>query len=132
MDHKEIVNKYLMRGCCCSEALVRLGLEILGEEDNERLIDAAAGMCNGMHDGGVCGGLTGGCMLLAMMDRDEAPFMCEELHQWFEVTYAEEYGSMNCKDILGTDPWNMLERCRPMILDIAEKCCDILEENALI
>lgn len=132
MDHKKTLLRYLMRGYCCSEALVRMGLELLEEEEDEILINAAAGLCNGMHSGGVCGGLTGGCMLLAMADRALAPRLCQELYEWFEATFAARYGSMACAAIRGEDLLNKLERCQPLILAVGEKCAELLQDHGVI
>lgn len=132
MDPKEAVLRYLTRGCCCTEALLRFGLELLNEEEDDYLIDAAAGLCDGMFSGGVCGGLTGGCMLLAMVDRESAAELCREYYDWFEMTFSAKYGSVQCSDIRGDDPWNKLERCQPLIILAAEKCAELLRERGLI
>ena len=126
------IMKYLIRGYCCTEALLRVGLEMLEEEENETLVNAAAGLCIGMHNGSVCGGLTGGCMLLAMADRTQAPDMCREFYEWFEDRFVSEFGSLNCSAILGTDPRNKMDRCVPLMQEAAEKCEEILEDRGVI
>ncbi|MBE6010859.1 MAG: C_GCAxxG_C_C family protein [Lachnospiraceae bacterium] len=132
MDHASEIQKYLMTGKCCTEALVRVGLDILGEENNPTLVNAAAGLCIGMHNKSVCGGLTGGCMLLAMADRSLAPEMCQEFYEWFETRFESEFGSVNCSDILGTDPWNRMKHCVPLMQEVMEECAEILEDRGLI
>ena len=131
MDAKKSVARYLSRGYCCSEALVRFGLELAGEEEDEYLSNASAGLCNGMFSGGVCGGLTGGCLLLAMMDRSLAPELCQEFYEWFEVTSQARYGSLQCADILGENPWNKIERCHPLLAEVGEKCAELLRGHGL-
>ena len=132
MDAKKAVKRHLMRGSCCSEALIRFGLELLQEDEDERLTSAASALCNGMFSGAVCGGLTGGCLLLGMVDRSAAPELCQEFCEWFDVTVASRYASVYCRDILGEDPWNKIERCQPMIMEIADKCQELLVEHGLI
>lgn len=132
MDYGREIQKHLISGDCCTEALMRIGLKMLEADENTDLINAAAGLCIGMHNGSVCGGLTGGCMLLAMADRSLTPEMCQELYDWFEDRFASEYGSVNCSDILGTNPWNKMKRCVPLMQDVAEKCAEILEDRGLI
>lgn len=131
MDYEKEIMKYLIRGYCCSEALVCVGLDIL-EEENESLINAASGLCLGMHSKGVCGALTGGCLLLAMTDRSRAPEMCQEFYDWFEDRFSSEYGSVNCSDILGTDPNNKMNRCKPLMGEVVTKCAEILEDRGYI
>ncbi len=132
MDYGQMAQRYLFRGCCCGEALVKMGFELLGEEENERVVNAACGLCNGMHSGGECGALTGACMTLAMFGRSEAPDLCAEFYDWFDGKYGAEYGSTACVAIRGDDPHSKLERCMPMIEDCAEKCGELLEDYDLI
>lgn len=121
----------LQQGCCCSEALVRLGLWMKGVED-PLLSQASSGLCNGMHSGFACGALAGGCLLLSLFHPGEAAReMIPELCEWFDCTYGMTYGSVNCEDIRGNSPGNTMERCRPIVLAVGEKCVERLRVNQL-
>lgn len=122
---------FLQQGDCCSQALVRLGLWMKGE-DAPLLTQASSGLCNGMHAGFACGALTGGCLLLAMFSPGEAARkMIPELCEWFDCTYGMVYGSTNCEDIRGNAPGNRMERCRPIVMAVGEKCVELLQDNRL-
>ena len=69
------LRRFLATGSCCAEALVRLGLQLCGEE-NEPFANASAALCNGLWSRMTCGALSGGAMLLAMFDKRKA---CEEM-----------------------------------------------------
>ena len=128
MNRQDLMEQVLMRGVCCSEALVRLGLALRGEE-NETFALASAGLCDGLHGGHLCGALTGGALLLAMFDRPfAARSMIPELTGWFDDIYGMEYGSMNCEDITGGDAHRKVEVCRPLIRAVGDKCVELLEQ----
>ena len=132
MDHKSQIAYLLQQGYCCTEALVRLGLW-LKHEDNALLAKASTGLCNGMHAGSNCGALMGGCMVLAMFDRVlAAREMIPELTDWFDAEYGMKYGSINCEDLRGDTPRNAMERCKPIVCAVADKCVEILKYNALL
>lgn len=128
MDRHDLMEQVLMRGVCCSEALVRLGLALRGEE-NEPFASAAAGLCGGLHGGYLCGALSGGALLLSMFDRTfAARTMIPELTAWFDGAYGMEYGSMNCEDITAGNVHRKMEVCRPLIRAVGDKCVELLEQ----
>ena len=93
------LKRFLATGSCCAEALVRLGLQLRGEE-NEQFANASAALCKGLWSRMTCGALSGGAMLLAMFDKRKAcEEMIPELTAWFDETYGMEYGSVSCEDI---------------------------------
>ena len=127
MDYNAQMECALMRGCCCSETLVRFSLMLRGEE-NEPFALAASALCDGIHSGYACGALTGGALLLAMFDRAfAARTMIPELVQWFDDTYGMEYGSINCEDITQGDLHCKAERCRMLVLAVGNRCTGLLE-----
>lgn len=127
MDYQEQMELIFMRGACCAEALVRLGLTLRGEE-NEQFALAAAGLCDGMHGGYLCGALMGGALMLSMFDRNfAAGTMIPELTEWFDDVYGMEYGSMNCEDITEGNIHCKAERCRPLMRATGSKCIELLE-----
>lgn len=132
LDLKKQVDGYLLRGCCCSESIVRAGLDLLGTED-ETMANASAGLCLGVHAGQNCGALTGAAMLLSMFSRTTAAtVMIPELVEWFDGEYGMEYGSINCEDIAGEHQRHKAERCKPLCLAVCEKCVELLQENDLL
>ena len=115
---------------CCSEAMIRFGLKLRGEE-NEQFADAASALCSGLKNGALCGCLTGGAMLLTMFDKQASTAMITELFCWFDERYGDRYGSVNCEDIL-TDRSMMWTLCPGIMKETAEKCAEILAEHDLI
>lgn len=97
--------QWAAQGFCCSQILLIIGLEELGEE-NSQLIRAMHGLCGGMgRSGSTCGVLSGGACLIgltagkgAATDQPHPKMhrMVQELLAWFEQTY----GSTLCEDIL--------------------------------
>lgn len=132
MDRETLVDVYLLKGCCCSEAIVRAGLEMLGTP-NEQLADAATAFCKGLHTGRNCGALDGGAMLLAMFSRPlAASEMIPQLVAWFDDNYGLAYGSIDCADIAGDRMQYKPERCKPLALAVFKKCLELLGENDLL
>ncbi len=130
MDVKEIMEDILKDRCCCSESMIRFGLKIRGEE-NEQFADAASALCSGLKNGAICGCLTGGAMMLTMFDKQASTAMITELFAWFDEEYGDRYGSVNCEDIL-TDRTQMWVLCPTIMEATAEKCMDILKDKGLI
>lgn len=116
--------------CCCSEAMIRVGLKLRGEE-NEQFADAASALCSGLKNGALCGCLTGGAMMLAMFDKQASTAMITELFCWFDEEYGDRYGSVNCEDIL-PDRSMMLSVCPGIMKATAEKCAEILSDHGLL
>jgi hypothetical protein len=114
-DDVKRLHQYLREGQCCAEALVHLGLDLEGA-DNPQLRQAVRGLCGGVRDGLLCGALTGGACLLALVDprlADEA--MVAELGQWFRAEMTDRYGGSDCADILGGDPAAKATRCPAVV-----------------
>lgn len=112
------LHQLLQRGHCCSSALVAVGLYHKGSENSE-LLDATKALCSGLGSGLVCGALSGAaCMMTLLMPQIIAKGGLTELAEWFEYTYGDRYGGINCRDILGDMPI-----MRPMI------CSKITEET---
>jgi len=116
------------QGYCCSQIMVELGLEALGDE-NPELINAMRGLCKGLHSGRVCGTLTGAACLLSMIDPKAAEgHLIPRLVEWFSMTYEPAYGGTDCKTILDDNPMNKYERCPRIMLETYEKCRELLSE----
>ena len=119
------------QGYCCSQIMVALGLNALGDQ-NPQLIDAVRGLCRGLYSGAVCGTLTGAACLLSMLDpRAAEAHMIPRLAEWFAMTFGEEYGGTDCAVILGDDPMNKFLRCPGIMERTAEKCRELLSEAGI-
>ena len=120
---------YASQGYCCSQIMVALGLNALGDQ-NPQLLDAVRGLCKGFFTGGVCGTLTGAACLLSMLDpRAAEEHLIPRLAEWFAMTFGEAYGGQDCRSILDDNPMNKFERCPAIMAQTAEKCRELLSET---
>lgn len=111
-----------LRGLCCSQIIMELGLRRL-EKENPDLIVAMAALCNGFWQGEICGILSAGLCLLHLADPEAAGNHGTVLQEWFE----DSFGSRNCDALLENNPMNKVEKC-PMMLDATFlKICELLE-----
>ena len=130
MDVEKIMDEVLEERVCCSEAMVRFGLKLRGEE-NEQFANAASALCSGLKNGALCGCLTGAAMMLTMFDKQASSALITELFCWFDEEYGDRYGSVNCEDIL-TDRSQMWTLCPVIMKATAEKCVEILKDHDLL
>ncbi len=122
------IRRLAAQGFCCSQILMQMGLDAR-QEENPELLDAVAGLCNGLHAGLTCGILTGAACLLSLYDKKKAASeMIPKLVDWFEAIYAQSCGGISCEEILGDNPLNKLERCPRMMEETFEKCRELLAE----
>ena len=127
-DAAQEIRRLSREGLCCSQIMIQIGLEAKREE-NPELLDAVAGLCQGMHFGLCCGTLTGAACLLSMLDKGNATLhMIPKLADWFEMTYTERYGGVDCECILADDPLAKFERCPKIMEETVEKCRELLAE----
>lgn len=109
--NEEILNLKL-KGYCCSQMIMEMGLSRL-EKENEDLVAAMAGLCDGMQSGRVCGILSAAICLLYLADPKEASRgLTEELTDWFE----DSFGETDCEALIEGNPLNKVEKC-PMMLE---------------
>jgi len=110
------LKELLVEGKCCAVALVQVALESVGEK-NDRLLQAVSGLCGGVQSGLVCGALTGAACMLNVLDPKNAnAHMIPDLADWFVEKVKEEYGGVQCNDILGGDPARRTTRCPELIV----------------
>lgn len=126
------------QGYACSQILLMLAMELSGEENSGVVRTMAAlneGMCG---TGRLCGCLTGGSCLLAyfagkgLEDEQEHPMfrkMVADFSVWFDETWGQQYGGVNCDDILEDNAANRMLRCPEIVQSSFEKCLELLEEN---
>jgi C_GCAxxG_C_C family probable redox protein len=118
-----------------------LGLEQQGKS-NPDVVRTMTGLAGGLgFTGKVCGALTGAvCLLGLYAGRGELEerenhilnTMIEELVVWFEERFGQEYGGIDCHQILQDDPWNRLTRCPALVTETYVKAKELLEENGFI
>jgi hypothetical protein len=112
-------------GYCCSQIIVKMGLDAQGDA-NPELLDAVAGLCSGMHLGLTCGILSGAACLLSLFDKQNAAVsMIPLLANWFEAR-CKEFGGCSCEAILNDNPMNRIERCPMLLEETFEKCRELL------
>ena len=111
-----------LRGFCCSQIIMELGLRRL-EKENLDLIAAMGALCNGFWQGKICGILSAGLCLLYLADPEAAGNHGTVLQEWFE----DSFGSQDCDPLIENNPMNKVEKC-PMMLDATFlKICELLE-----
>ena len=127
-DSGKEIRRLAAQGLCCSQIMVQLGLEAK-QAENPELLDAVAGLCQGLYWGLCCGTLTGAACLLSLYDKKNAALhMIPKLAEWFETTYAESCGGIDCETIIDGNPLNKLERCPKIMEETFEKCRELLAE----
>lgn len=122
------LNQMLQSGKCCAQAMVAMGLELQGQE-NQQMETGAAALCLGVRSGLTCGALTGAAMMMNLFDPKTAMSdMIPELSEWFQDTYGELYGSADCAAILEGNTANKAGRCPALIENTYRKAREILED----
>lgn len=129
IEMEQKVAELSMSGLCCAQVVLQIvGLEVQ-EQKNDQLIKAVRGLCYGMQDQYLCGSLSGGICGLSLYDftAEDLHDVCEELIAWFE----ESFGGVNCSDLIGRggDPAPI---CRDSMVQVCQKCFDILEDYEFI
>jgi hypothetical protein len=119
------MNQLALQGRCCTQVLVQVALDELGEQ-NEQMVDAVAALCVGMFSGADCGALAGGALAMAL--RSSPPLdgaLVAELVDWFRG----EYGSLACCDIVGDDLLDRFTKCPPIMARTYETAMQILADH---
>jgi len=111
---------------CCSQAVLRAGLELDGIE-SEITVKAAGGLCGGMEMGYVCGALSGAiCAIGALVSEDDRAEIVKDIAEWFEEVYGKQYGSINCIDISHEDDAIREKICPGIVEDTYVKLVEVL------
>lgn len=129
------------RGYVCSQIMMKMALELRGEE-NPSLVRAMAGPGYGCGTGvGTCGALVGGCCLLALYAAkgsdnetasDRMMLMFSELSDWFSERIGERYGGVECETIVGEEgPAASMQACGGIVLETYGKAMEILASNEI-
>jgi hypothetical protein len=138
-DHLIRMMQLAQKGYTCSQIIIQLGLEAMGQS-NPALVRAMAGFAYGFGNGaGICGALAGGCALIALhgakgqddeSESDRLPLMLNELADWFETSVSAKYGGITCRTILEElSPSMGHRRCGDLVAETYAKAMDILVAN---
>lgn len=120
---KEKIFTYKMNGYCCSQIVMQIGLEMLGRE-NDELVEAMAGLCDGVKCGRICGAASAAVCLLYLADGKAAEMgLIQEYLDWFE----DAFGALDCEELLGDDPMAKLEKCPMFVESTLLKLEELLE-----
>ena len=126
------------QGYCCSQIMLKLSLEDMGEE-NIPLVRAMAGLCEGSSCGDLCGVASGAACVLSLYaakgSDDEQPLDCypimlSQFMDWFKAS-ATEWGGIRCEDIVAFQGGIKPELCGNIMLRSRETLLAILTENDL-
>jgi hypothetical protein len=129
MDIKTRVAQAKEAGYCCSETVMKLGLEDLKIED-EKLIDAMGAFCGGMGAGQVCGALAASVSLLCVAAGRAVGK--KEIRPEFVKWFGEKFGALDCTTLIDGDAENKKTRCPLFIEQTYEKAAEILKERGYI
>ena len=126
IDIAERVQQLSIKELCCAQIVMAIGLE-MKEEENDSLVRAMAGACNGLCAESACGAfIAGACLLALFTDGDVSPFV-RQLSQAFSF----EFSSINCPDLVDIGQRDY-EKCRDITIRTCEICFEILEDNDLL
>ena len=126
MDIETRTLELAQQGYCCSQIIVKIGLEFKNKE-NEDLVRAMKGLCRGLYKQGLCGALSAGACLLSMYSEAYAPVLIPELAEWFE----KRFSCVNCAGLIGADRVD-LQKCLRITGETCARCFEILEEKGLL
>ena len=119
---KEEILDLKLKGYCCSQMVMEMGLRRLGKE-NDDLVEAMAGLCGGIGSEKTCGIITAAWCLIHLAKPEEAEELVTELNDWFE----DAYGDMGCADILQGVPVNKVEKCPVILENVMMQVMELLE-----
>ncbi|PIE57346.1 MAG: hypothetical protein CSA33_08735 [Desulfobulbus propionicus] len=124
------------QGFCCSQILMLLALEDMGE-DNPPLVRSMAGLCEGLSDrSGICGAASGAACVLALYagkgsDQEQSleslPLLLSGFMEWFTEN-SLSWGGMRCEDIIAFHGAEHKEACGNIILQARARILELLAE----
>ena len=126
------------QGFCCSQILITLSLEDMGE-DNIPLVRAMAGLCEGSGTGDLCGVASGATCVMALYAakgsaEEQAlecyPLLLAQFMDWFKQN-ATSWGGIRCEDIVIYQGGRKPELCGNIMLRAREAVLGILAENGI-
>ena len=124
------------QGFCCSQIMMMLTLEDMGE-DNPPLIRAMAGLCEGVADNnGLCGVASGAACVLALYAgkgnaQEETlecfPLLLSGFMEWFTAN-SRSWGGIRCEEIVAYHGGQDKEACGNIMLRARSKILELLAE----
>ncbi len=124
------------QGFCCSQILMQLTLEDMGEE-NIPLVRAMAGLCEGSGIGDLCGIASGAACVIALYaakgSADEQaldcyPLLLSQFMDWFKGS-ATSWGGIRCDEIVAFHGGRKPEVCGTLMRRARETLVGILADN---
>ncbi|NLX18091.1 MAG: C_GCAxxG_C_C family protein [Desulfobulbus sp.] len=123
-------------GLCCSQIMIRLALDDMGEE-NIPLVRSMAGLCEGAGEGGLCGVASGAVCVLALYAAKGSateemlpcyPVLVSQFMEWFKGT-STTWGGIRCEDIVAHNGGIQPQVCGNIMLRARETLIQLLVEN---
>jgi hypothetical protein len=122
MEFNERLFDLKIKGYCCSQIIMALGIKDMGKE-NDDLIAAMGAFCVGLEEGKLCGTLAAAVCLLFIADgRAARDGLRGEIMDWF----YDRFGGYDCDDIVRGNEMNKISVCPGMIAETYEKVCELL------
>jgi len=129
-DYYFEILKLKQGGYCCSQIIVKLMLQDLGQ-DNPDLVRAMAGLCYGAGSpDGTCGVLTAAACALSLglgtaeLPDAAMPSLLSELGDWFAAKTESFNSGTRCEDILEASPDR--RACADLVTTTSEKLRSLL------
>lgn len=122
------------QGFCCSQILISLALEDMGEE-NVPLVRAMAGLCEGYALNNLCGVANGAACVLALylakgsaeeQSDERFALLLSQFMEWFKAS-STTWGGITCEDILNSSGQNK-EVCGDIMLRSRNKLLELFAE----
>lgn len=125
----------------CAQIMMMIGLEQLEKEDPDA-VRAMTGLGGGLGGCGKnCGALTGAICMLGLFagrgtpDTQASPElkpMVEQLLAWFDDTYCDGTGELNCAYITDMSVEKQGLLCPKLIVNTCEQALEILDERGFL
>jgi C_GCAxxG_C_C family probable redox protein len=120
----------------CAQSSLAPFAEELGM-DKETALKLCSGFGGGAARGELCGAVTGSLLALGLKQGHITPNDPDskakgyELPKEFLARFEEQFGSVRCKELLGMDPSNELEKEKIKALGLFESKCPVLVKQAV-
>ena len=129
MDTKEKVMNERLKGHCCSESIMNMGLEDIGLDPGtiQLFVKSMGAFCGGLREGLACGTLCAAVAVLCIAEEDPVKAKnetCPEMMAWFK----EHFGAWNCGELLEGDDTRRMTLCPVIIEETYIKLNDMLED----
>lgn len=140
MDETSLrVMQLAAQGFCCSQIMIQLTLDDMGEE-NIGLVRAAAGLCDGLGIGDLCGVASGGACIIALYAAkgsgeenalDAYPLLLSEFMDWFKANSCSDQQNpvTRCDDILAATGGKNVESCGNLMLQARQMILQLLTDH---